>query len=43
MTKTNQKDIEYAYQSSQSGHHHNYLLPPLLELISKEDNKLQSS
>lgn len=39
MKKTNSKknsNIEYSYQNNQAGHHHSYLLPPLLKLITEE-------
>jgi len=33
MTNPN-STYEYAYTTAESGHHHNYLLPPLLKLLS---------
>ncbi len=27
-------DYEYTYQSSQAGHHHQYLVPPMLQVLA---------
>lgn len=35
-TNKEKSNIEYSYNNSQAGHHHRYLLPPLLKLITEE-------
>ena len=32
---TTPNQYEYSYQNSQAGHHHNYLLKPLMEMMSE--------
>lgn len=31
-----QSNVEYSYQNSQAGHHHKYLVPQLLKLVSED-------